>query len=433
MNLKSSNKIETNRYEIEVEVGAEEFEAALAKVFKRESKNIQVPGFRKGKAPRSFIEKRYGKEVFFEDAINELLPEAFEAAVKETGLDVINDDPAIEIVSVSAEEGFLFKGKLTVKPEIEIKGYDALEIEEVDKEVTDADVDAEIERVRNRNARLITVEDRNAEMGDTAVIDFEGFVDGVAFDGGKGEGHSLELGSHMFIEGFEEQVAGHAIGEEFEINVKFPEDYQAEELQGKDAMFKIKIHELKKKELPELDDEFAKDVSDFDTLDEYKADIRAKLTENKERNAEQLIDNRMAEELVKLVEGEIPEAMYANQTEESLREYAYRLSSQGMDLKTYEKYTGMNEDAIRAMLRPQAEQQVKVKLALEKIAQIEKLEATEEEIDAQFEKLAEMYGMEADKLKEILPRDEIKNDLAMDKAVKLVREKVTFVAKKDEE
>ena len=433
MNLKSSNKIETNRYEIEVEVGAEEFEAALAKVFKRESKNIQVPGFRKGKAPRSFIEKRYGKEVFFEDAINELLPEAFEAAVKETGLDVINDDPAIEIVSVSAEEGFVFKGKLTVKPEIEIKGYDALEIEEVDKEVTDADVDAEIERVRNRNARLITVEDRNAEMGDTAVIDFEGFVDGVAFDGGKGEGHSLELGSHMFIEGFEEQVAGHAIGEEFEINVKFPEDYQAEELQGKDAMFKIKIHELKKKELPELDDEFAKDVSDFDTLDEYKADIRAKLTENKERNAEQLIDNRMAEELVKLVEGEIPEAMYANQTEESLREYAYRLSSQGMDLKTYEKYTGMNEDAIRAMLRPQAEQQVKVKLALEKIAQIEKLEATEEEIDAQFEKLAEMYGMEADKLKEILPRDEIKNDLAMDKAVKLVREKVTFVAKKDEE
>ena len=431
MNLKSCNKVAENRYEIEVEVESEQFKSAIEQVYLRDRKKINVPGFRKGKAPRKMIESMYGEGVFYEDAINELLPEAFTEAAKATGLDVINDEPEIEIVSVSREEGFVFKGKITTMPEITLGDYKNLEIEKVDNEVTDEDVDNEIERVRNRNARMIDVDDRAAEIGDTVTIDFEGSIDGVPFDGGKGEDHKLELGSGSFIPGFEEQLAGHNAGEEFEINVTFPEDY-SEELASKAAVFKINLKKIERKELPELDDEFAKDVSDFDTFEEYKADTRKTLEETRKKTNDQTIENRIAAELAKLVSGEIPEALYRNQLDQQVQDFSYRLQMQGIDIASYEKYTGMNEEAVRNMLRPQAEQAVKIRLALDKAASLEGVEPTEEEMEEQYKKLADMYSLEIDRVRELIPAEEIKKDVASEKVLGIIRETVKFVEKKEE-
>ncbi len=421
MRLKASNKVDTNRWELEVEVGAEQFEDAIARVFKREAKKIQIPGFRKGKAPRAFVEKYYGEQVFYEDAVNLLVPGAFEEAIKEAGLDAIQDDADLEIVSIG-KEGFTFKGKVTTKPEVSIADYKGIEVKKPKVDVTEEDVDKEVEKVRERNSRMITVEDRAAQLQDTAVIDFEGFVDGKEFEGGKGENFSLSLGSGQFIPGFEDQVVGHHTGDTFDVTVTFPEDYHAEDLKGKEAVFKVTVHEIKAKELPEFDDEFVKDVSDFDTIADYREDLKKKLTESREKAADDEVENALIDALIEKLQADIPEAMFKNQAEESVREFEYRLRSQGIDFDMYAKYTGMDRDAIRASVRPQAERQVKIRLALEKIAELEDLKPTEEELAAQYEKMAKAYEMEADKIKAFIPEEDVAKDLSVEKAIAFVRD-----------
>ena len=352
MSLKSQNKIDTNRVELEVVVDAETFEKGLAAAFKKQSKKISIPGFRKGKAPRAFVEKYFGKEVFYEDAVNALYPDALDEAVKEAGLEVIQDKIDFDVKEVGLQ-GFTFTAALTTKPEVTIENYKGIEAVKKSAEVTDEDIDAEIKKVQERNSRMVTVEDRAAQNDDIAVIDFEGFLDGEPFEGGKGENYSLTLGSGQFIPGFEEQIVGHNTGDEFEVNVTFPEDYQAEELKGKATTFKCKLHEIKMKELPEVDDEFVKDVSEFDTLADYKEDLKKKLAESKEKEAADDLENQLIDKLVELVQGEIPEAMYENKIADSIREFGYRLQSQGLNLDTYMKYTGMNVDQMkgRALFR----------------------------------------------------------------------------------
>lgn len=421
MNLKATNKTETNKYELEIEISAEDFNKAIDEVFKTEGKKIAIPGFRKGKAPKAFVEKYYGESVFFEGAVDRLYRPALMDAVEASGLEVISIGQA-DITEVSKENGVQMKVVVVVKPEITIEGYKGIEATKKKAEVTDEDVSAELVKVQDRNSRMVTVEDRAALTGDTAVIDFEGFCDGEAFEGGKGENFELALGSGQFIPGFEDQVVGHETGEEFEIAVKFPEEYQAENLKGKDATFKIKLHEIKRKELPVLDDEFAKDVSEFDTLDAYKESIREKLQSDREKSAEADVENQILEALIEKVEGEIPDEMYDNEVEESINSFAYRLQSQGLNLETYLKYTGMNTDALKEQFKPQAEKQVKLRLALEKIAANEGLEPTEEELNAEYEKLAKTYEMEVDKIKNIVAEAQVKGDLQSQKAVEFVKE-----------
>ena len=429
MNLKATNKTETNKYELEIEISAEDFNKAIDEVFKTEGKKMSIPGFRKGKAPKAFIEKVYGESVFFEGALDKLYRPALMDAVEASGLEVISIGQA-DITAVSKAEGVQMKVTVVVKPEITIEGYKGIEATKKKVEVTDADVSGELTKVQDRNSRMVTVENRAALTGDTAVIDFEGFCDGVAFDGGKGENFELSLGSGQFIPGFEDQIVGHEVGEEFEINVKFPEEYQAENLKGKDATFKIKLHEIKRKELPVLDDEFAKDVSEFDTLDAYKDSLREKLQNDREKAAESEVENQLVEALIEKVQGEIPDEMYENEVEESINNFAYRLQSQGLNLETYLKYTGMDTEALKAQFKPQSEKQVKVRLALEKIAELENLEPTEEEVTAEYEKLAKMYEMEVDKIKNIVAEAQIKADLKNQKAIDLVKE--TAVVKTEE-
>lgn len=421
MSLKSQNKIDTNRVELEVVVDAETFEKGLAAAFKKQSKKISIPGFRKGKAPRAFVEKYFGKEVFYEDAVNALYPAALDEAVKEAGLEVIQDKIDFDVKEVGPQ-GFTFTAALTTKPEVTIENYKGIEAVKKSAEVTDEDIDAEIKKVQERNSRMVTVEDRAAQNDDIAVIDFEGFLDGEPFEGGKGENYSLTLGSGQFIPGFEEQIVGHNTGDEFEVNVTFPEDYQAEELKGKATTFKCKLHEIKMKELPEVDDEFVKDVSEFDTLADYKEDLKKKLAESKEKEAADDLENQLIDKLVELVQGEIPEAMYENKIADSIREFGYRLQSQGLNLDTYMKYTGMNVDQMKEGFRPQAERQVKLRLALEKIAALEELKAGEEDLNQEYQKIAEQYKMEADKIKELIPAAELEKDICVEKAINLVRD-----------
>ena len=421
MSLKSQNKIDTNRVELEVVVDAETFEKGLAAAFKKQSKKISIPGFRKGKAPRAFVEKYFGKEVFYEDAVNALYPDALDEAVKEAGLEVIQDKIDFHVKEVGPP-GFTFTAALTTKPEVTIENYKGIEAVKKSAEVTDEDIDAEIKKVQERNSRMVTVEDRAAQNDDIAVIDFEGFLNGEPFEGGKGENYSLTLGSGQFIPGFEEQIVGHNTGDEFEVNVTFPEDYQAEELKGKATTFKCKLHEIKMKELPEVDDEFVKDVSEFDTLADYKEDLKKKLAESKEKEAADDLENQLIDKLVELVQGEIPEAMYENKIADSIREFGYRLQSQGLNLDTYMKYTGMNVDQMKEGFRPQAERQVKLRLALEKIAALEELKAGEEDLNQEYQKIAEQYKMEADKIKELIPAAELEKDICVEKAINLVRD-----------
>ena len=421
MSLKSQNKIDTNRVELEVVVDAETFEKGLAAAFKKQSKKISIPGFRKGKAPRAFVEKYFGKEVFYEDAVNALYPDALDEAVKEAGLEVIQDKIDFDVKEIGAQ-GFTFTAALTTKPEVTIENYKGIEAVKKSAEVTDEDIDAEIKKVQERNSRMVTVEDRAAQNDDIAVIDFEGFLNGEPFEGGKGENYSLTLGSGQFIPGFEEQIVGHNTGDAFEVNVTFPEDYQAEELKGKATTFKCKLHEIKMKELPEVDDEFVKDVSEFDTLADYKEDLKKKLAESKEKEVADDLENQLIDKLVELVQGEIPEAMYENKIADSIREFGYRLQSQGLNLDTYMKYTGMNVDQMKEGFRPQAERQVKLRLALEKIAALEELKAGEEDLNQEYQKIAEQYKMEADKIKELIPAAELEKDICVEKAINLVRD-----------
>ncbi len=427
MKLTKCENIEKNRYELQFSVDKATFDAAVSAVYRKQVKSITVPGFRKGKAPRSIIEKMYGTGVFYEDAINDLIPGAYTEAAKESGLEIVGQ-PEFDVVSID-ENGLALSAKVYVKPDVELKDYFGIEVEKDVAPVTDEEVDKEIETVRERNSREIDVTDRAAEMGDTTVIDFEGFCDGVAFEGGKGTDYALKLGSGSFIPGFEEQIVGKSIDEEFDVNVTFPEEYHAKELAGKPAVFKVKIHAITRVELPALDDDFAKDVSEFDTFDEYKADLKAKIEKRHETAAENAVEDKLVEALIEKLEADIPEAMFEAETENYVRDYDTRLRSQGLDLKTYFKYTGLTLDALREQMRPQAERQVKARLALEKIAALENVEATEEDVNGEYQKIAEAYGIELDQVKASIDSSAIAEDMKVKKALDLVKENAKITAK----
>ena len=426
MSLTKSEVIEKNRYELQFSVDKATFDEAVSKVFRRKSKNINVPGFRKGKAPRAIIEKMYGAGIFYEDAINDLIPDSYAEALKESALETVGQ-PEFDIVSLD-DNGLVLSAKVYVKPEVEIKDYLGIEAEKEVAPVTDEDIDKEISLVRERNSREIEVADRPAEMGDTAVIDFEGFCDGVAFEGGKGTDYALKLGSGSFIPGFEEQIVGKNIDDEFDVNVTFPTEYHAADLAGKEAVFKVKIHALTKVELPELDDDFAKDVSEFDTFDEYKADIKSKIEKRHESEADRAFEEKLMDALIEKLEADIPEPMFVAETENFVRDYDNRLRMQGLDLKTYFKYTGLDLDALRAQMRPQAERQVKARLALEKIAALENITATEDDIEGEYKNISEAYGVELDQVKASIDSDAIAADMKVKKAMDLVKEKAVVKA-----
>lgn len=419
MALKSSNKVETNVYELEITVDAETFTEACKKAYMKQRKSIQIPGFRKGKATQGMIEKVYGEGAFYEEALEIVYPEAVGSAFDEAGLKVIDQPTDVEFPVMNKQDGVVIKMKVTTYPEVKLGEYKSLKGKMLDTEATDEDVENELKSMQDRNSRLVTVEDRESQMGDTCDIDFEGFVDGVAFEGGKGENYPLELGSNSFIPGFEEQVAGHKAGEEFDVNVTFPEQYEPS-LAGKDAVFKCKINEIKTKELPELDDEFAKDVSEFDTLDELKADLKKQISERKEANAKTDYENQLIEQVVENMEVEIPECMNKQKCDEMIQDYSYRLQMQGLDLNTYLQYLGQTMEQFREQFMDGAKQQVKVKLALDAIVKAENIEATEEEIAEEIAKLAEQYNMEADKIKAAVPQEQLTDDIVTRKAVDFV-------------
>ena len=421
----TKNEKKNGLYELEIAVEKDVFEAAINKVYSQQVANINIPGFRKGKAPRRIIEKMYGKGVFYEDAVNELLPTVYADAIKEADIKDIVAQPEFDIVSADAD-GLVLSAKVFVKPDVEISDYLGIEVEKTVEPVTDEELDREIETVRERNSREIEVTDRAAEMGDTAVLDYEGFADGVAFEGGKGENFSLKLGSGQFIPGFEEQVVGHNIGEEFDINVEFPAEYHAKDLAGKPAVFKIKLHSINKVELPELDDDFAKDVSEFDTFAEYKADMKAKIEKRHESKADAEVEEKLVDALIEKLVAEIPEPMFVNETENFLRDYDNNLRMSGLDLKTYMQYTGRSLDDLRADFRPRAEKQVKARLALEKIAALENLEATQEDIAAEYERIAGAYNITVDQVKESIDASAIAEDMKVKKAMDLVKEKAVL-------
>ena len=422
MSLKNATKTETaNRVELEVEVDAAAFEAAVERAYKKNIKKMVVPGFRKGKAPRHLVEKMYGTGVFYEDAMNDVYPKALDEAIKESDYEYVQDKIDLDVVSVGPE-GLVFKAVITVKPEVEVGEYKGLKADKKVEPVTDEDVDAEITKLQERNARLVPVEGRAAENGDTVTFDFEGFLDGEPFEGGKSENHTLVLGSGQFIPGFEDQIVGKNTDEEFEVNVTFPEDYHAEELKGKPAVFKCKLHEIKTKELPEVNDEFVKDVSEFDTLDELKADLRKHMEEHRQQEADNALETALLDQLAEGVKADVAQAMFENRIDDMVQDFGYRLQSQGLDLPTYLQYTGMEPQAFRDGFKDQADKQVKVRLALEKIAALESIEVTEDDMNAEYEKYAKMYDMDVDKVKAVLGEQDMKRDLAVGKALELVKE-----------
>ena len=421
MKLVKNEKLEKSMVELQFAVDAETFKAAVEKAYKRESKKYNVPGFSKGKAPRHVIERMYGADIFHYDAINDLFPEQYEAAVKEAGLEVVGA-PEVDVVSSSLEDGVVLKAVVPVKPEVSVGSYTGLKAIKNLTVVEDADVDAEIQRMQDRNARLVTREG-NAENGDTADLDFEGFVDGAPFEGGKAEHYSLVLGSGSFIPGFEDQVVGHAAGDEFDVNVTFPEEYGAKELAGKPAVFKIKLHEVKTKELPALDDEFAKDVSEYDTLDELKASIRKGMEERNEQQASLQVENDLVDQVVETLEGEIPQTMYDSRLDELVNDFAYRLQQQGLKLEQYLQYMGQTMETFRASYKEQAEKQVKIRLALEAVAAKENIVASDEDFNAEVKRIAEQYKMEEEKVRELVSEQAVKADLAVNKAIDFIKEK----------
>ncbi len=433
--LKETKKLENNKAELEIVVDGEKFREAISKAYRKNGKKYAIPGFRKGKAPLHMVETFYGKEAFYEDALNLIYPEVVEEAIKESGLKTVQDNIGFDLVSISKEDGVDFKITVTTYPEITLKQYKGLKAEKVAVKVDAAEVNAEIKAMAERNARMISVEDRATKKGDTAVIDFEGFVDGVAFDGGKAEGYALELGSGQFIPGFEEQIIGHKIGDEFDIDVTFPEEYGAENLAGKPAVFKIKLHEIKVRELPEIDDEFAKDVSEFDTLKELKADVKKKALERKKKASEEVVENTLVQQIVDGIEGDIPEAMFENRLDRLVEDFAYRMQSQGMDINMYLQYTNSTMDDFRNSYREQAVMQVKYRLALEKIVELENITAEDKDIEEQYTKLAEGYGVDVEQVKAVIPASEITMDIAVGKAIDFVKAnaEITEVEPKAEE
>lgn len=427
MKLIQNEKLENSKQELQFSIDAEAFKAAIEKAYKQNAGKYNIPGFRKGKAPKSMIEKMYGADVFHYDAVNSLFPEAYEAAVAEAGIEPV-DRPEADIVSADLENGVVLKAVVTVKPDVELGEYKGLKTTQTVHTIEDSAVDVELQRMQERNARIITREGA-AENGDITDIDFEGFVDDEAFEGGKGEHFSLTLGSGQFIPGFEEQIVGHSAGEEFDVNVTFPEDYQAAELAGKAAVFKVKLHEVKTKELPELDDEFAKDVSEHDTMDALKDSIRKGMQEEADKQAELAVENDLVDQIVATLKGEIPPVMVESRIDDMVRDFDYRLQQQGLRLQDYLKYMGGDAEKFREGFKEQAEKQVKTRLALEAITKKENIEATAEEFEKEVQRIADAYKMEVEKVRELIPELEVKKDLAVNKAIDLIKASAVITKK----
>ena len=421
MSLKATNNVETNKYELEIEISAEDFEAAIEKAYLKARKNIAMPGFRKGKAPRKLIEKEYGEQVFFEDAVNLLYAPVVNGAVEESGLELVTR-PEVEVTEISKENGVKLKATCITKPEVEVKDYKGIEVEKVVNPVTDEDINKQLDALREKNVTVETVDDRAAENGDDVVIDFEGFKDDVAFEGGKAEDFTLSLGSGQFIPGFEDQIVGHNAGEDFDINVTFPDEYQVKELAGAPAVFKIKLKSISKKVMPELDDDMVKDSTEFDTVDEYKADVKKKLEEANEKHADSEVEAKIFDTVIENMTAEIPQVMFDNRVNEMIGELEQRLAPQGISLDLYMQYTGQTIDTVKKAYAEQAEKQVKLRLALEKIAKLENIEVTEDELKAEFDKLAEAYKLDVDQIKQFIHDDDLKKDIAVGKAVDLIKD-----------
>lgn len=421
MSLKATNNVETNKYELEIEISAEDFEAAIEKAYLKARKNIAMPGFRKGKAPRKLIEKEYGEQVFFEDAVNLLYAPVVNGAVEESGLELVTR-PEVEVTEISKENGVKLKATCITKPEVEVKDYKGIEVEKVVNPVTDEDINKQLDALREKNVTVETVDDRAAENGDDVVIDFEGFKDDVAFEGGKAEDFTLSLGSGQFIPGFEDQIVGHNAGEDFDINVTFPDEYQVKELAGAPAVFKIKLKSISKKVMPELDDDMVKDSTEFDTVDEYKADVKKKLEETNEKHADSEVEAKIFDKVIENMTAEIPQVMFDNRVNEMVGELEQRLAPQGISLDLYMQYTGQTIDTVKKAYAEQAEKQVKLRLALEKIAKLENIEVTEDELKAEFDKLAEAYKLDVDQIKQFIHDDDLKKDIAVGKAVDLIKD-----------
>lgn len=421
MSLKATNNVETNKYELEIEISAEDFEAAIEKAYLKARKNIAMPGFRKGKAPRKLIEKEYGEQVFFEDAVNLLYAPVVNGAVEESGLELVTR-PEVEVTEISKENGVKLNATCITKPEVEVKDYKGIEVEKVVNPVTDEDINKQLDALREKNVTVETVDDRAAENGDDVVIDFEGFKDDVAFEGGKAEDFTLSLGSGQFIPGFEDQIVGHNAGEDFDINVTFPEEYQVKELAGAPAVFKIKLKSISKKVMPELDDDMVKDSTEFDTVDEYKVDVKKKLEEANEKHADSEVEAKIFDKVIENMTAEIPQVMFDNRVNEMIGELEQRLAPQGISLDLYMQYTGQTIDTVKKAYAEQAEKQVKLRLALEKIAKLENIEVTEDELKAEFDKLAEAYKLDVDQIKQFIHDDDLKKDIAVGKAVDLIKD-----------
>ena len=417
-------KLEKNMAKLTVEVPAEDVEKAIQGAYQKTKKSINIPGFRKGKAPRQLIEKMYGKEVFYSDAVDAMLPKAYSDAVEECGEEIVSY-PKIDVVQIESGKQFIFTAEVAVKPAVTLGEYKGIQVEKAPIEVTDEEIEAQVNKEREANSRTVTVEDRAVQKGDIATIDFEGFVDGVAFDGGKGENYDLEIGSNTFIPGFEDQLVGAEIGKELDVNVTFPEEYGAKELAGKEAVFKCKVNGIKVKELPEADDEFAQEVSEFDTLDEYKADIKAKLLKDKEDEAKRAKEDAVIGKIVENATMDIPDAMVEYQTQQMLDDFGRRMQSQGLSLEQYFQFTGMTEADYKEQMKPRALQNIQSRLVLEAVAEAEKLEATEEDLEKEYAKMAEQYKLDVDKVKEIFgeyQKEELKKDIVIQKAAELVTE-----------
>ena len=414
--------LEKNMAKLTIEVSAEDLEKALEAAYQKEKNKISIPGFRKGKVPRAMVEKMYGAAVFYEEAANILMQQNYPAAVEESGADIVSR-PTIDIVQIEKGKPFIFTAEVAVRPEVTLGKYMGVTVTKIDCTVSDEEVAEALEKERNNNSRTISVTDRPVQEGDTAVIDYEGFVDGVAFEGGKGENHSLEIGSHSFIDTFEDQLVGKNVGDEVEVNVTFPEQYHAADLAGKPAMFKVKINEIKVKELPELDDEFAQDVSEFDTLAEYKEDLKKRLEEQKENEAKRTKEDEAIQKIIDKSKMELPDAMVDTQCENMIEEFAQRIAQSGLSMEQYMQFSGLTLDALKEQVRPEAVSRIQSSLVLEAIAKAENIEVTDEDIDAEIEKMASMYGMEADKLKGYMgdaEKNSMKRDLEIQKAVALI-------------
>ena len=415
-------KLEKNMAKLTVEVPAENVEKAIQGAYNKMKKSINIPGFRKGKAPRQLIEKMYGKEVFYNDAIDAMLPSAYSDAVEECGEEIVSH-PQIDVVQIESGKPFVFTATVAVKPAVELGEYKGIQVEKAPIEVKDEEIEAQITKEREANSRTVTVDDRAVAQGDIVTLDFEGFVDGVAFEGGKGENYDLTIGSNTFIPGFEDQLVGAEIGKELDVNVTFPEEYGAKELAGKAAVFKCKVNGIKVKELPDADDEFAQEVSEFDTLDAYKEDIKANLLKKKEEEAQRVKEDAVIGKIIEGAQMEIPEAMVEYQTQQMLDDFGRRMQSQGLSLEQYFQFTGMTEDQYKEQMKPRALQNIQSRLVLEAVAAAEKLEATEEDLDAEYAKMAEQYKLDVEKVKEIFgeyQKEELKKDIVIQKAAALV-------------